>query len=131
MRVRITAPTVGTYAGILLFQSRDNTRALAITGSGAAGLAGTIYAPAATLSLSGAATESLPLIVNQLNLSGSAASTETVADVGSVSNTLGQLQGGNLYVYVDKPRWRPDPRRAGPDRRRGLGLDAFLAPYSP
>ena len=73
----LTAPTSGPYAGIVIFQSRDNTHALAISGAAVVGLGGgTIYAPGATLNLSGSTQvggsgqSSSTLIVNELTLSG-------------------------------------------------------------
>ena len=44
--------TTGTYAGIVIFQTRDNTKAMTLSGN-ASGMTGTIYAPAAQLSESG------------------------------------------------------------------------------
>ena len=127
--VKLAAPTTGTYTGILVFQSRDNARAISITGSGAAGLSGTIYAPAATLSLSGAATESLPLVVADLNLSGSASSTETADGSESTSTTLGQLVAGDLYLAIDNSDGDLDPAEIGRIDDAVAGIDAFLAPY--
>ena len=73
----LAAPTTGAYAGIVVFQSRDNTHAMSLSGAAMAGLGGgTIYAPAATLSLSGSTQvggsgqSSSTLIVNELTLSG-------------------------------------------------------------
>ncbi len=40
----LSPPTSGTYAGIVIFQSRDNTKSLTISGN-ASGMTGTIYAP--------------------------------------------------------------------------------------
>ena len=48
----LTPPTTGTYAGIVIFQARDNSKALTVSGN-ASGMTGTIYAPAAQLSESG------------------------------------------------------------------------------
>ena len=48
----LSPPTTGTYAGILIFQPRDNTKALSFSGN-ASGMTGTIYAPAAQLAESG------------------------------------------------------------------------------
>ena len=42
----LSPPTTGTYAGIVIFQPRDNTKALTFSGN-ASGMTGTIYAPAA------------------------------------------------------------------------------------
>ena len=75
--LNLTAPTTGIYAGIVLFQSRDNTHAIAISGAASTGLGGgSIYAPNASLTLSGSTQiggsgqASSSLIVGQLNLSG-------------------------------------------------------------
>ena len=48
----LTPMTTGTYAGIVIFQTRDNSKAMTISGN-ASGMTGTIYAPAAALSESG------------------------------------------------------------------------------
>src|SRR4029077_1493333 len=54
--INLSPPTTGTYAGVLLFQARDNARAMSLSGTGSMTLSGTIYAPVALLSLgSGAA----------------------------------------------------------------------------
>ena len=73
----LAAPTTGIYAGIVVFQSRDNTHAMSLSGAAMAGLGGgTIYAPAATLSLSGSTQvggsgqSSSTLIVNELTCRG-------------------------------------------------------------
>ena len=75
--LNLAAPTSGIYAGIVVFQSRDNSHAMSVSGAAATGLGGgTIYAPAATLSLSGSTQvggsgqPSSTLIVNELTLSG-------------------------------------------------------------
>src|SRR5207248_7647363 len=43
----LTSPTSGTYAGILIFQERDNAASLSLSANAGLGLSGTIYAPAA------------------------------------------------------------------------------------
>jgi MBG domain (YGX type)/Right handed beta helix region/PKD domain/Matrixin len=75
--ISLSPLTSGPYAGISLFQSRDNTKALSISGAVATGLGGgVIYAPSATLQLSGSAQigtlgQSVSsLIVNELILTG-------------------------------------------------------------
>ncbi len=47
--VSLTPPATGPYAGILIFQPAANTQALTFSGNAMAGMAGTIYAPAAQL----------------------------------------------------------------------------------
>ncbi len=68
--ISLTAPTSGTYDGILLFQSRDNTRALSLSGNGLVIPGGLIYAPAAQLVLSGNGQFQGSSIVDTLNISG-------------------------------------------------------------
>ncbi len=53
--VSLTPTTSGTYAGILIFQGRDNTKALTFSGAAMQGVTGMIYAPAAQLAESGSA----------------------------------------------------------------------------
>lgn len=49
-----TAPTSGTYQGVLLFADRNNTATISVTGNGAGQEpTGTIYAPAAQVSING------------------------------------------------------------------------------
>jgi hypothetical protein len=100
----LTAPSSGPYAGVVLFQARTNTRAISLSGNAAEGLGGTVYAPAALLYLSGNASLAGPMVVNELALTGNAASTQAV-DASDVSSgaTAGQLLAGNLEVYVDDP----------------------------
>ena len=78
--IRLTAPTTGPYAGIVIFQSRDNSRALSLGGSAMSGMSGIIYAADAQLSMSGSAQLQDPLVIGTLNLSGSATVTQTAAD---------------------------------------------------
>ena len=102
----MSAPTTGTYAGILIFQSRQNTRALSFSGNAMLGMTGTIYAPSALLSMSGNAQLQNPLIVDMLNLSGNVGLTQTAAgsdgsgDISGIANTL---LAGNLSVYINDP----------------------------
>ncbi len=100
----ITAPTSGTYAGIAIFQARDNTRAITLSKNAVAGIGGTIYAPLALLYLTGDASLNGALIVNKLSLSGDASSTQS-ADGSDVSagDNAGQLLQNNLLVYVNDP----------------------------
>jgi hypothetical protein len=53
--VSLTSATSGTYAGILIFQGRDNTKALTFSGAAMQGITGMMYAPAAQLAESGSA----------------------------------------------------------------------------
>jgi hypothetical protein len=83
-KVVLTAPTSGTYQGIGIFQDRSLNQAISITGSGLNAIAGTVYAPAAAVNLTGAAAVGLD------TLGGAYISrTITVSGVGSVNVDLG------------------------------------------
>jgi uncharacterized delta-60 repeat protein len=101
--VSLSAMTTGTYAGIVIFQPAANTRAISLTGNAANGLTGTVYAPAALLTLGGNASLAGAAVVNQLSLSGNASSTLAVDGSSSGSGTAGQLLAGDLLVYVNDP----------------------------
>jgi hypothetical protein len=99
----LTAPTSGEYAGIVIFQPSANTRAISLSGNAAAGLTGTIYAPAALAYFSGNASVNGALVVNELTLSGNAASTQAAAgsNADTAEGTAGQLLAGDVEVYVN------------------------------
>ena len=102
----MTAPTTGTYAGILIFQSRQNTRALSFSGNAMLGMTGTIYAASALLSMSGNSQLQNPLVVDMLNLSGNVGLTQTAAGSDATSDASGlanTLLAGNLSVYINDP----------------------------
>jgi hypothetical protein len=84
-QIKLTAPSTGPYAGLVIFQSRDNTQGLVLSGNALGGIAGTIYAPSAAASISGNASLNLALVVNTLTLSGNA----VFNDVASQPTTAG------------------------------------------
>jgi hypothetical protein len=51
--IDITSPTSGPYAGLLLYMDPANSNSISITGNGAWNGSGTMYAPGATMDLSG------------------------------------------------------------------------------
>jgi hypothetical protein len=75
--INLTPPGDGTYQGINIFQDRQNTQPINITGNGSISITGTGYAPAATLQLTGSSNTTGDVlggfIVNQATVSGSAA----------------------------------------------------------
>jgi Flp pilus assembly protein TadG len=73
VNLNLSAPTSGTYNGILFFQDRTDSSALNISGATASVLKGIIYAPDATLNYSGSGSTNIyvTLVVNAFNLSGS------------------------------------------------------------
>ena len=98
-----------SWRGILIFQARDNTRAMSFSGSSSQGLLGTIYAPAAAITLSGNAEVQDSLIVSTLTISGSAVLTSGQAPAGLRTDSSGftdvasssHLREGNLTIFVD------------------------------
>ena len=89
----LSPPTTGTYAGIVIFQSRDNTTALTLSGN-ASGMTGTIYAPVAALTESGNAALNASIDVDTLSISGNGVS-NTIAlssPAGTVAYTPAQIR---------------------------------------
>ena len=72
--MNLTAPTSGTYNGIVFFESTTNSNPISITGSGGMNLDGIVYAPDApmTFSGSGSGTVYADFIVDSIDFSGSA-----------------------------------------------------------
>jgi Flp pilus assembly protein TadG len=69
----LSAPTSGTYNGILFFEQRGDTNALTITGSHTTNFSGIFYLPSANVILTGseAMTYNAAFVVNQLSVTGS------------------------------------------------------------
>ncbi|HEV2325669.1 MAG TPA: pilus assembly protein TadG-related protein [Terracidiphilus sp.] len=70
----LTAPTTGTYSGVLLFQSRSDSSTLSIAGGSGTTVQGILYAPAASVTLSGGSSGvamSLDVISDTLTVTGS------------------------------------------------------------
>ena len=84
----LSAPSSGTYAGTLIFQSRDNTQTMSINVSGRSGSAitGTIYAASAQLVDGGTTPITGSLVVNLLTVS-----------TGATANNLDTTDGGVAY----------------------------------
>jgi len=92
--MNLTAPTSGTYDGVLIYQPPSDTSTMSITGSGGDKIQGILYAPGAPLTLtgSGSLTVSLDIIVDTLKVTGSGSVTDTnyaaVTNTGSVLSKL-------------------------------------------
>jgi hypothetical protein len=128
----LSAPSSGTYAGILIAQPPENTRALSFGGNAMLGMSGEIYAPSALLTMSGNAQLQNPLVVGMLNLSGNAGLAQTAAGDGTGDSPLfpGQLLAGNLTVYVDNSSGSFTPHELARIQDAINGWDALLVPYS-
>jgi Flp pilus assembly protein TadG len=71
--MNLTAPTSGTYNGILVFEDPSDTNAITVTGSSGSSLQGIFYAPAASLSFTGSGSSGIyaDLVVSSLSMTGS------------------------------------------------------------
>jgi hypothetical protein len=129
----LSAPRSGPYAGILIFQSRQNTRALPFSGNAMAGTVGTIYAANALLSMSGNAALQNPLVVGTLNLSGNVALTQTAAGSdgsGDTSGIANSLVAGDLSIYVNDPSGFFTADELARIQDAVNAWDTLLAPYN-
>jgi len=93
--VDISAPTTGTYNGVLFYQARGDTDNIAITGSSNMTLKGIIYAPDADLSFTGSGSSNIytDLIVDSVSFTGSTSFNDYAA-----LNTSSVLQLGKLSL---------------------------------
>jgi hypothetical protein len=88
--MNVTAPTSGTYSGVLIYQPSSDTSGVSITGSGGDTIQGIVYAPGAPLTLtgSGSMTVSLDIIVDSLKETGSGSITDTNYSVVTNTNSV-------------------------------------------
>ncbi len=92
--------TTGAYAGIVIFQTRDNSTALTISGN-ASGMSGMIYAPKAALTESGNAALDVSLIVDTLSISGNGAANTVTLDAAAGTLAYAPAQIRTAYG-IDK-----------------------------
>lgn len=71
-RFSATPPTSGDYAGILIFQARNNSNQTDISGGTLADSQGIIYLPAGALKVSGGSSLRTNFVVDQLTVEGGA-----------------------------------------------------------
>jgi hypothetical protein len=79
---------------------------VSLSGNGAAGLNGTLYAPTAQVTVSGNASLNAALVVDRLIASGNVNLSQTADGTGGTGDTsgiAGTLLAGNLTVYVNDP----------------------------
>jgi uncharacterized delta-60 repeat protein len=131
--ISLTAPASGPYAGVVIFQSHANTRALAFSGNAMAGISGIIYAPSALLSFSGNSQLQAALDVGMLNLSGNVALTQTASGsdgTGDTSGIANTLLAGDLTVYINDPSGLFTSDELARIQDAINAWDAVLAPYN-
>ncbi len=84
----LTPMSTGPYRGIALFQDRNSTSAINITGNGSANITGTVYAPGATIRVTGSGNNDVlgsQYIAMDMNLTGNG--TVTLHATGPVART--------------------------------------------
>jgi len=88
--MNLTAPTSGTYSGVLFFQSRTDSSSFSLTGSGGDKIQGILYAPDSALSLTGSGSLSvaLDMITDSLSVTGSGTITDANYAVTVNSNSV-------------------------------------------
>ncbi|HVS34340.1 MAG TPA: matrixin family metalloprotease, partial [Gemmataceae bacterium] len=101
--INLSGPTSGPYAGVVIFQSRGNSRALSLGGNGAAGITSTVYAPAANVGLSGNATVKGTLVVATLTVTGNAGAFQLTDGANSdyAASTSNWISNGILTVTAE------------------------------
>jgi hypothetical protein len=100
--ITLSAPTSGVYTNMIVFQARDNDRALALNGNSSVTLTGTVYAPDALVTVTNNGTLHGPVVADRLSLGGNgAAGLDAGSGGGSIDNAVGELLAGDLAVYVD------------------------------
>ena len=111
---KLTPPTTGTYAGIVIFQTRDNTKAMTVSGA-ASGMTGTIYAAAAALTISG---------------SGAAQRGARRRHPDAQRRRRRQCRHAQLAVRHGRLHAQPDPRRVRHQQPGGTTAPARPSPSS-
>jgi hypothetical protein len=135
-RIHLTPFASAPYTGLLIVQPSANTRALALSGNGALGLSGTIYAPGAQLFESGSVQlgGQVSVIVGTLNLSGNASLSQIAqGSDGTADGTTGiadTLLAGDLAVYVDNASGAFTSDELARVHDAITSVDSLLAPYS-
>ncbi|MFI5259425.1 MAG: MBG domain-containing protein, partial [Candidatus Limnocylindrales bacterium] len=89
--VSLTPASTGNYAGILIFQARDNSKALTLSGNATQGISGAIYALKAQVVESGnaqvgSASNPVSIVVDTMSMSGN-----SVANIVSLSSPTGTV----------------------------------------
>ncbi len=98
--VNLTAPTSGTYNGMLLFQKRGDSSAIAITGSSGSTIEGIVYAPSSPLTLTGSGTLSVSLDIIADTITETGSGSIDVTNYANVANTDSVL-GGSIMVMAE------------------------------
>jgi Flp pilus assembly protein TadG len=91
-----TAPVVGAYDGVVVFQDPNDTSAMTLSGGSSSYMNGAIIAPGASLTLSNGSSAAVMeggISVNSLTITG-----------GAVVKAILDINEGSLAVYSSKPK---------------------------
>ncbi len=97
--ITLSAPTTGTYSGVLVFQDRANTSTISIANGSTSNMTGTIYAPSAPVTFAGGAANSefgSQFIVKSMNISNNA-SISVNTTTTNVARGPGPQPGGVIH----------------------------------
>jgi Flp pilus assembly protein TadG len=92
--VNLTAPTSGTYAGILVFQAAADTSTMSIQGGSNVSFNGAIYAPSSNVTLGNGSGTALgaDLVANTLTMNGGGTLSSTAAsNFGSLNTSVAKI----------------------------------------
>jgi hypothetical protein len=130
--VNLSPPTLGPYAGVLIYQSRVNSRALSIGGNANFKTSGIIYAANAQLTMSGNSSLDDTLIVNTLVLSGNVSLTQLADGLGGsieLGGNANTLLAGDLNVFISSDAGSFSPDMLDRIREALSSIDTLLIPY--
>jgi hypothetical protein len=130
--ISLTPSSTGTYAGIAIFQSRDNTRAARLNPAAVQAFAGSIfYAPAATVGATGNAHVVNTFVVDRLQMTGSISTrpVSTIPSNGQASTGGNSVLGGMATPFTPGPALVLETS-AALSSPRGSDADSFRARFS-
>jgi hypothetical protein len=94
--VNLTAPTNGTYMGILFFQNAANGNTATINGAGGSVLTGAFYFPGATLTMDGAGNGGAPYMIFVAKTLNFATTIDFNSNYGSLATGSSPIKGAIL-----------------------------------
>jgi hypothetical protein len=94
--VNLTAPTNGTYMGILFFQNAANGNTATINGAGGSRLTGAFYFPGATLTMNGAGNGGAPYMIFVAKTLNFATTVDFTSNYSSLSTRSSPVKGAIL-----------------------------------
>ncbi len=90
-KITLSAPTTGTYAGVVIFQDRTSTQPISIANGSTISISGTVYAAKAQFQMAGGATNNqfgTQLVVDSLNMTNNATLNFTTSSTSSSTHKI-------------------------------------------